>query len=244
MIKYIVPITCYIVNQCKGVEGENTVFEYNHLKFNQVCLVGLIRNVIKRANDVTYLIDDMTSRELVSVKLQADEPDDMETEEVKAPQMFIENQYVRVFGIIKSLQGQKIVQAFKILPVKDLNEITHHILDVMNSSIHYYAKANGEQFGETSVNAGGSFGHTAAAKSGSNHGDASFGGLSGFQFNLIKYIKASNSSSGVAFNSICQNFPNIPKDKIRETLDFLSNEGQVYTTIDDEHFQSTDAMDN
>lgn len=72
MIKYIVPITCYIVNQCKGVEGENTVFEYNHLKFNQVCLVGLIRNVIKRANDVTYLIDDMTSRELVSVKLQAD----------------------------------------------------------------------------------------------------------------------------------------------------------------------------
>ena len=108
----------------------------------------------------------------------------METEEVKAPQMFIENQYVRVFGIIKSLQGQKIVQAFKILPVKDLNEITHHILDVMNSSIHYYAKANGEQFGETSVNAGGSFGHTAAAKSGSNHGDASFGGLSGFQFNV------------------------------------------------------------
>lgn len=103
---------------------------------------------------------------------------------MKAPQMFIENQYVRVFGIIKSLQGQKIVQAFKILPVKDLNEITHHILDVMNSSIHYYAKANGEQFGETSVNAGGSFGHTAAAKSGSNHGDASFGGLSGFQFNV------------------------------------------------------------
>jgi hypothetical protein len=37
----------------------------------KVSFIGIIRNVIKRANDVTYLIDDMTSAE-INVKLQSD----------------------------------------------------------------------------------------------------------------------------------------------------------------------------
>merc|ERR1719245_2913844 len=86
----------------------------------------------------------MTSTQ-VNVKLQADDPDDMESEEAKPEQLqFMENQYVKVFGIIKSLQGEKIVQAFRILPIKELNEVTHHILECMNASIHYHTKGPGE----------------------------------------------------------------------------------------------------
>jgi hypothetical protein len=74
--------------------------------------------------------------------------DDMESEEVKPQQMqFMESQYVKVFGIIKSLQGEKIVQAFRILPVKELNEITHHMLECMNTSIHFAQKSNSEDCG-------------------------------------------------------------------------------------------------
>jgi hypothetical protein len=70
----------------------------------------------------------------------------METEEEARPMhmQFMENQYVKVYGIIKSLQGQKIVQAFRILPIKELNQITHHMLECMNASIHFSSKANGE----------------------------------------------------------------------------------------------------
>ena len=68
----------------------------------------------------------------------------MESEEPKASHVqFIENQYVKVYGIIKSLQGQKNLQAFRILPVKELNEITHHMLECINASIHYSNKAGG-----------------------------------------------------------------------------------------------------
>ncbi len=38
----------------------------------KVCYVGIIRNVIKRANDTTYVIDDMTTPHTINVKLQAD----------------------------------------------------------------------------------------------------------------------------------------------------------------------------
>ena len=70
----------------------------------------------------------------------------MESEEPvnanKAAQaQYIENQYIKVFGIIKSLQNQKNVQAFKIMPLKELNEVTHHILDCMSAVIYYASKS-------------------------------------------------------------------------------------------------------
>ena len=69
----------------------------------------------------------------------------MESEEQTNLQQsqFIENQYIKVYGLLKSLQGNKYVQAFRILPIKELNEITFHMLECMNVNIHYQTKAAG-----------------------------------------------------------------------------------------------------
>lgn len=103
----------------------------------------------------------------------------MESEEVKPVEVFMENQYVKVYGIIKSLQGQKNVQAFKIVPIKELNEITHHMLECMNASIYYFGKANGQTMNEMSSEDGGgvtrSSGYTDTSVS---------GGLSGLNLNV------------------------------------------------------------
>ena len=47
-----------------------------------------------------------------------------------------ENSYVRVYGHMKSLQDKKCLVAFKIAPVKDFNEITYHMLDVIHSFLY------------------------------------------------------------------------------------------------------------
>lgn len=68
----------------------------------------------------------------------------MESEEEntnKQQSQFIENQYVKVYGLLKSLQGQKYVQAFRMLPLRELNEITYHMLECMNANIHHSSKA-------------------------------------------------------------------------------------------------------
>ncbi|RNA14892.1 replication A 32 kDa subunit [Brachionus plicatilis] len=235
LIKYIVPVTGQTVSLCSQVEGESSIFEYNHLRFNQICIVGVIRSVIKRANDITYLVDDMTTNE-IHVKLQTDDNDDMETDESKVQHtQFIENQYVKVFGIIKSLQNQKNVQAFRILPIKELNEISHHILDCMNASIYYITKGN-ENFDmqmSNPMNSVPTFG---------DNGGSSTSGLSGLYLNISSLIKQARTSEGVHIREICTHFNNYPENKIREALEFLSTEGHVYSTIDDEHFKSTDAM--
>lgn len=226
LIKHIVPVTAQTVNLCEQVEGENSVYTYNGIQFHQVCLIGIVRNVIKRANDTTYLVDDMTSTE-VNVKLQSDDPDDMESEEVKPQQQqFMESQYVKVFGIIKSLQGEKIVQAFRILPVKELNEITHHMLECMNASIHYAQKGCGEDSGMDQPMK--SMGNT--------------GGMGSCNEQVSNLIKLCKASQGMHINEICENLKMFSKTKISDALEFLSTEGHVYSTIDDEHFKSTESM--
>ncbi len=110
----------------------------------------------------------------------------MENEETRAPQtQYMENQYVKVYGIIKSLQGQKCVQAFRIIPIKDLNEITNHILECVNASIYYSNKSTGESL---DINMGESNPLKNANLNGTHdsHNASSFGSLSSIQ-NQVKF---------------------------------------------------------
>ena len=60
----------------------------------------------------------------------------------------IENQYARIYGAIKLLSGNKFVQIFRIFPLKDLNQVTFHILESMTASISYESKMNKTCFDE------------------------------------------------------------------------------------------------
>jgi len=46
-----------------------------------------------------------------------------------------ENTYVRVRGTLRSFGGKKSVVAIKISPLKDMNEMTYHILDIIHSHV-------------------------------------------------------------------------------------------------------------
>ena len=105
----------------------------------------------------------------------------METEENRPPQMqFIENQYVKVNGIIKSLGGQKNVQAFNIRPLKDLNELTHHMLECINASIYYTQKASGEGIDMHA--------NPSVTKTTFNNQESSSGGLTGIHLQVLFYL--------------------------------------------------------
>lgn len=233
LIKTIVPVTAHTINTCDQVEGENSVYQYGNMTFHQISFIGIIRNVIKRANDTTYLVDDMTSTE-INVKLQADDQDDMESEEEKPEHIqFMENQYVKVFGIIKSLQGEKIVQGFRILPIKELNEVTHHMLECMSASIHYSQSGSADEFNHD-IQMGN---NENPLKNANNNNSA---GLSSCHTQVSNLIKQSSSNEGMHISEICGYLKSFSESKIREALEFLSNEGHIYSTIDDEHYKSSD----
>ena len=45
------------------------------------------------------------------------------------------DQYIRVYGKIESCEEQKYILAYKLVRIKELNEITNHMLEVMDASI-------------------------------------------------------------------------------------------------------------
>jgi len=239
-LRHVVPITGYALQEAKAVEGEVSFFEFKHLKFHQVCLVGIIKSIVKHTNDITSLIDDMTWAGDVTVKLQAEDGEDIENEDqqhVAASQQFIENQYVRVYGILKVIGGQRILQAFKILPIKDLNEITNQVLECLNASVHYSQKSGDISAPMTS---GAAPLRAAANHSNTVHHDNADGGLSGVQKQVSTIIKQCKSESGIHIKDICDYLKSTNQQKIREALEFLSNEGHIYSTVDEDHFKSAE----
>lgn len=145
----ILPITCHMVNFCTQINDK--YYEYNNLVFNRISLIGFIRNIVKRDGDsqITCFIDDMTSSEirveadideLIYNNQQVSEQDAMETDDVELSETpFVLNQFVKVFGTIRSCRGKNIMNAFKIIPIKELIEVIHHMLE---SNLYYSEEDN------------------------------------------------------------------------------------------------------
>ena len=101
----------------------------------------------KEENCIIYLVDDMTTGSII-VQVKLDEPEaNTAGEEILAAASeikpeFVEGQYVKIYGVVKtSNEATNYVEALRIMPVKELNEITNHILECMDASIYVHTKA-------------------------------------------------------------------------------------------------------
>nr|XP_002740859.2 PREDICTED: replication protein A 32 kDa subunit-like [Saccoglossus kowalevskii] len=54
-------------------------------------------------------------------------------------------------------------------------------------------------------------------------------------------IQSCHDDTGISIDVIGQRLRGMSKDAIRNAVEFLSNEGHIYSTIDDDHFKSTDS---
>lgn len=57
---------------------------------------------------------------------------------------------------------------------------------------------------------------------------------------LVKSMDNQANDVGVHVNQIHQSLPALRKEQISQALEFLSSEGHVYSTIDDDHFKTVD----
>jgi replication factor A2 len=65
------------------------------------------------------------------------------------------------------------------------------------------------------------------------------GGINDLQRQILQVIKgAATNAMGVGIQQISNTLHKSPHD-VRAALEFLSNEGHVYTTIDEDHFLTT-----
>ncbi|XP_037596641.1 replication protein A 32 kDa subunit [Cebus imitator] len=77
-----------------------------------------------------------------------------------------------------------------------------------------------------------------------NFGGNSFmpaNGLTVAQNQVLNLIKACPRPEGLNFQDLKNQLKHMSVPSIKQAVDFLSNEGHIYSTVDDDHFKSTDA---
>jgi len=218
-------------------EQQDDRFMVGKVELHQVTLVGLVRTVKEAATRLDYDIDDMTGPPL-EVRQFVDNDENSPDEERTAPMR--ENTYVRVFGHVRAFNQKRSVVAFRMVPILDMNELTTHLLEVIHSHLSLTKQPAA---GQTSTTSNASVMDTTAPGeyAGAQGGD-NMNGLTPTQQQVSLVIKSCTDDQGVNVNFITQKLRGIPQKAIMEALEFLSSEGHIYSTIDDEHFKSTDSM--
>uniref|UniRef100_A0A8C6QH71 Replication protein A 32 kDa subunit n=1 Tax=Nannospalax galili TaxID=1026970 RepID=A0A8C6QH71_NANGA len=226
--QHIVPCT---ISQLLSATLTDEVFKIGNVEISQVIIVGIIRHAEKAPTNIVYKIDDMTAVPM-DVRQWVDTDDASGENTVVPPET-----YVKVAGHLRSFQNKKSLVAFKIIPLEDMNEFTTHILEVVNAHMMLSKSNNPPPTGRTSLS------NPGISDSGNFSGNSFMpaNGLTVTQNQVLNLIKACPRPEGLNFQDLRKQLQHMPVASIKQAVDFLSNEGHIYSTVDDDHFKSTDA---
>uniref|UniRef100_A0A4W5PN22 Replication factor A protein 2 n=1 Tax=Hucho hucho TaxID=62062 RepID=A0A4W5PN22_9TELE len=211
----IVPCT---VSQLMSAAQAEDVFKVGEVEVAQVTIVGIIRTTDKSMTNIQYKVDDMTGAPM-DVKQWVDTEDPSVDSTVIPP-----GTYVKVSGNLRSFQNHRSVVAFNVRPLEDMNEITSHMLEVVQA----HMLLNKPQ----PIRVRTSFTH-----------DKKHQGLKKHLPNVLSLIRSCPDAQGISTQDLKQSLSGMSLAVIKQAVEFLSNEGHIFSTIDEDHFKSTDNDD-
>lgn len=185
------------------------------MAFGMVSIVGIVRNVDHSSTKITVTVEDHSGQIDAHLWLEDGDVGNM-------PSLLL-NTYVRVFGSIRNQGGTKTLMIFKIDPLTSINELTTHLLEVLNArfTAEDYAKSagggggGGANYGANSTSnyqATSNTFNTNTAFSGTN--DGSQLGLTGKQLMIYKAVKENKSEQGINKQELHAKFSHIPMGEL------------------------------
>lgn len=197
------------------------------IHYSMVTFVAIVRSVDHSSTKITYRLEDHTGQ--VDAHLWLEEGDTKNTPGVA------ENGYARVVGSVRNQGGSKAVMIFKIDIVTSPNDVTTHLLEVLN------ARYKGEEYSKSGGGAGSSGTKDTASSGGFMETDNNTMGLSGKNQVVYKAIKSHMSDIGISRQELQQKFPHISASEMQSITDYMTQEGLIYTSVDSDHFLCVDA---
>ena len=196
---------------------------------HQVKIVGAVRSAEVQSTNIMYTIEDGTGA--IDVKQWADDNDAEAIGEMKR-QTAREGIYVKVIGQISDYEGRKQVVANSVQTLSSGDELTHHLLEVMYCgesfkradsivSAPIMQKSNGMTFGNNNNN---------SMQGGGNDSDTT-------KERILQFLRENDSETGASIDACIQQLHDIPEADIRQAADHLSEEGQIYSTINESFFK-------
>ncbi|NXP13467.1 RFA2 protein, partial [Thinocorus orbignyianus] len=223
----VVPCT---VSQLLAAEQVEETFRVRDVDIPQVTILGIIRHAEKAPTNILYKVDDMTAAPM-DVRQWVD-TDEAGGENVVIPP----GTYIKVTGHLRSFQTTKSLVAFKIVPLENMNEFTAHMLEIVNAHMILRKNLTGVSRVPQSFSSAG-MGDTGGYRGG---GSLQLNGLTAHQSQVLNLIKNCPIPEGMSIQELKAQLHNMSMSTIQQAVEFLSSEGHIYSTVDDDHFKSTD----
>jgi len=232
-------------NQIRLQTSSNHGLVLHRQKFNTLTILGRVLSASETTTKCNYIIQDHTGAPL-DVQLWRAGETIQDVPEIQ------KDQYVRVIGHSRKTAGASdtYIVAYAVKPVTDPNEVTLHLIETIFTALVCKKKKNNivAQIGITDGFPGGVpailRGQPVTTHAAPVTQTASqVGGVSGMSPShqlVLKAIQGCHSNYGIAFDDLCKAIGSVPPNAIRKAVEFLSQEGHIYTTMDDDHFKATD----
>lgn len=210
-------------------------------KFDILSIIGRVTNINDQSTKCVYFVDDGTDG--IDV-LQWKGGDDNKAKTMESP--ITEGTYVRVHGQVRNQNNTLNFVAFKISPIKDFNEITAHTLEVVHNNLllrklkfiqlatRNEPTANGLMSG---IGSNGNSNGVTPMEIG-DIGSSLPPGMTKAQTMVLEALNKCRKEEGMSKDQLVQCLPSVDANTVQGALDFLSNEGHIFSTIDEFHFKS------
>eukprot|EP01134_Creolimax_fragrantissima_P000999 CFRG0999T1 len=254
LTKMYLPITLKQAIEAHNTAGED-VYYVDGVTPSKVTFIAKIKSVQESSTNITFKMEDGTGMMEVQLWVANNETDS----EAQQRAAWREDTYVRVVGHINEFMEKRRIRAAHIAVVDDFNEITFHMLEVVQCHLKN-TNVKPEQNGHQAVNS--TTGYAMPNYNSANNApihNSSYGGMAGVsgpastgyggedletpvQREVLNAIKSTGDTTiGVHIDALCTQLPKYSAAAIKETIDYLSNEGHIYSTINEDHFLSTDS---
>lgn len=178
------------------------------MSFGMVTLVGIVREIEHSSTKIKYVIEDFTGQ--IEAHLWLEEGDTANT-----PSLLL-NTYARLQGSIRSTGGVSRLMVFKIEQLPSINDLTTHLLEVLNSRYmaEDFSKSSGGGGNAGSYSTGNA--DTFNSNNGFDNGTSSNGdnGLKGKHLLIFDAVRNNKSDTGISLQELQKKFTHINPNEI------------------------------
>lgn len=225
------PVT---IKQILDAEASNTdsAISIQDVDVSNVSFCAVVRDIVRNPTNVLLQVEDGTGG--IEVRKWIDSSDG-ESEGFEAETGIQIRDWVRVIGAPKLFNNKKSISGLRLEKIFDFNEINYRLLDAVRVTLAYERGPSGTGDGMNLDQSTNNVTHGKIVQPKKFNHTAK-------QIQILEYFKKTqHSDEGINIHEIARDCNMDLNDVVEETAPLIQ-EGELFTTVDDEHLMTTSSL--
>eukprot|EP01038_Epipyxis_sp_PR26KG_P005531 gene5531-7648_t len=247
-------IVPYSVRQILGTNKEDDVFKVDGSELHIVKLIGTISQLVENSTNMVFNLNDGTGT--IECKRWLEKENGVA--DGFAAIGIREYSLVQLFGTLREYDNRIHILVYRVFPIQDWNVLTHHLLEV---TLTHFVATKGPIPGSQQAQAFNPNSVTPAPGAGYSHANYGMGsqmqgrsldsavkgervGFNDMIYKVFSDLSSNNNDPvGITYTDVLQYLTvkgnRVSLEQLRKAVLELSNDGRIFSTIDDDHYLPT-----